>query len=133
MGFLDKAKEAAEKAMASAQQAAQQGQAKVGAYQQGKSENELYRTLGEAFYREQRSGGDRLAVQGALDALDAHMTAAAAAAQAAADQAAAQAAAQSSAPAQAWPAAPAPGAPAAPSAPPASAPATGGNFTLDDL
>jgi hypothetical protein len=129
MGFLDKAKEAAEKAMASAQQAAQQGQAKVGAYQQGKSENELYRNLGEAFYREQRSGGDRQSVQASLDALDAHMAAAAAAAQAAADQAAAQAAAQSTAPAPSWQ--PAPGAPAA--APPSSAPATSGNFTLDDM
>jgi hypothetical protein len=137
MGFLDKAKEAAEKAMASAQQAAQQGQAKVGSYQQGRSEKELYSTLGEAFYREQRSGGDRQAVQAALDALDAHVAAAAAAAQAAADQAAAHAAGQAAAPgAAAWPAAPAPGAPTPPppsAGPPGGAPAASGNFTLDDL
>jgi hypothetical protein len=122
MGFLDKAKEAAEKAMA-------QGQAKVGSFQQGRSETELYKTLGEAFYNEQRHGGDRGAVQAGLDALDAHMAAAAAAAQAAAAQ---QAAAQAAAPAQSY------GAPAqqAYTPPPASASgtaATGGDFTLDDL
>ncbi len=123
MGFLDKAKEAAEKAMA-------QGQAKVGSFQQGRSEAELYKTLGEAFYHEQRHGGDRAAVQSGLDALDAHMAAAAAATQAAAAQ---QAAAQAATPAQSY------GAPAAQQAYPPSpaaasgAAATGGDFTLDDL
>src|SRR5690348_13407638 len=76
MGFLDKAKEAAASAMA-------QGQAKVGAYQQGRNETELYRALGEAFYREQRQGGDRDAVTGALSALDSHFAQVAAAAAAA--------------------------------------------------
>jgi hypothetical protein len=124
MGFLDKAKEAAEKAMA-------QGQAKVGSFQQGRSEAELYKTLGEAFYNEQRSGGDRAAVQAGLDALDAHMAAAAAAAQAAAAQ---QAANQAAAPPAQGYGAPAPQQTYTP--PPASAAgtaATSGDFTLDDL
>jgi hypothetical protein len=119
MGFLDKAKEAAEKAMA-------QGQAKVGSFQQGRSEAELYKTLGEAFYNEQRNGGDRGAVQAGLDALDAHMAAAAAAAQAAAAQQAATAQTYSAPPPQqtfGGPTPPAAGSPAT----------TGGDFTLDDL
>jgi hypothetical protein len=120
MGLLDKAKGAAMGAMAQAQQAAQQGQAKVGAYQQGRSEADLYKSLGEAFYREQRHGGDQESVGNALGALDAHFAAAA--------QAAAQA------PAQQWQggAAPAAGQPYTP--PPSSGAApTGGNFTLDDV
>src|SRR5579884_2409909 len=72
MGLLDKAKVAATAAMASAQQAAQQGQAKVGAYQQSRSEAEMYRALGEAVYQEQRHGGDPAAVTAAIEALDTH-------------------------------------------------------------
>jgi hypothetical protein len=122
MGFLDKAKEAAEKAMA-------QGQAKVGSFQQGRSEAELYKTLGEAFYNEQRHGGDRGAVQAGLDALDTHMAAAAAAQAAAAQQAASQAAA----PAQTY-SAPGPQQTYTPPAAPTAGPATTtGDFTLDDL
>ena len=109
MGFLDKAKATATAAVA-------QGQAKVGAIQQSRSEHELQRTLGEAVYRQQRQGGDQAAVDAALVALDEHF---AQVAQAAAAQAAA-------APA------PAPGQPAAP--PSASQPTTeAGNFTLDDM
>ena len=123
MGFLDKAKEAAEKAM-------QQGQAKVGSYQQGRSESELYRTLGEAFYSEQRGTGDRQAVQAGLDAVDAHFAAIAAAAAAGAQPSAAQ-------PPAAPPASSGQGAPASTASPGApTAPggtASGGNFTLDDL
>jgi hypothetical protein len=109
MGFLDKAKATATAAVA-------QGQAKVGAIQQSRSEHELQRNLGEAVYRQQRQGGDQASVDTALAALDDHF---AQVAQAAAAQAAA-------APA------PTPGQPPAPA--PASPPATdAGNFTLDDM
>jgi hypothetical protein len=109
MGFLDKAKATATAAVA-------QGQAKVGAIQQSRSEHELHRTLGEAVYRQQRHGGDQAAVDAALAALDEHF---AQVAQAAAAQAAA---------------APAP-APGQPAAPPSTSPPTteAGNFTLDDM
>jgi hypothetical protein len=112
---MDKAKEAALRAKDSAQQMAQQGQAKVAAVQQSRSEGELYRALGEAVYREQRSGGDHSAVDAAIEALDQHFATASAA----------------SAPAPAAPAVP----PAsAPQPPPAGAPGQpSGDFTLDDL
>jgi hypothetical protein len=117
MGLLDKAKASATAAMA-------QGQAKVGAFQQGRSDSELYKALGEAFYREQRQGGDHEATVAALVAVD---TAIAQAAQAAAAQPAPYQ--QSAAPYQ-QPAAP--GQPYTP--PPASGTApTAGNFTLDDM
>jgi hypothetical protein len=80
MGLMDKAKEAALQAKVQAQQLAQQGQAKVASVQQGRSENELLRALGDAYFNEQRRGGDHGAVVAALAALDAHHTAAAAAA-----------------------------------------------------
>jgi hypothetical protein len=121
MGLLDKAKASATAAMA-------QGQAKVGAFQQGRSETELHRALGEAFYREQRQGGDHQATVDALVALDTHL------AQAAQAAAAAQPAPYQAPPAQAAPYQPAPGQPYTPppaSAPPAATP--GGNFTLDDM
>lgn len=130
MGFLDKAKEAAAGAVANAQQMAQQGQAKLDGYQSGKSEGELYRALGEAFFAEQRRGADRSGVIAALAALDEHF-AAAAAAQAAQPAPAAAAPAYGAAPP---PYGATPGAPA-PAAPPTSGAATApaGNFTLDDL
>ena len=108
MGFLDKAKATATAAVA-------QGQAKVGAIQQSRSEHELHRALGEVVYRQQRHGGDQAAVDAALVALDEHF---AQVAQAAAAQAAA---------------APAPGQPATP--PPSTTQPTTqpGNFTLDDM
>jgi hypothetical protein len=120
MGLLDKAKASATAAMA-------QGQAKVGAFQQGRSESELYKALGEAFYREQRQGGDHEATVAALVAVD---NALAQAAQAQAAQAAAQPAPYQQPASYQQPAAP--GQPYTP--PPASgaAPATG-NFTLDDM
>lgn len=74
MGFLDKA---LEKTKATATQAMQQGQAKVSAYQQSRTEADLYRTLGEATYRAQRHGGDQAAVDAALAALDSHFAQAA--------------------------------------------------------
>jgi hypothetical protein len=117
MGLMDKAKEAALRAKDSAQQMAQQGQAKVQAAQQNRSEGELYRALGEAVYRAQRGGGDQAAVDAAFAALDQHIAAAPPVAPAA------------------------PGADTvgdAPPVPPASAPqppqpAPTGDFTLDDL
>ena len=122
MGLLDKAKASATSALA-------QGQAKVGAFQQGRSESELYKALGEAFYREQRQGGDHEATVAALVAVD---NALAQAAQAAAAQAAAAQPAPYQQPAAPYQQPAAPGQPYTP--PPASgaAPATG-NFTLDDL
>ena len=78
MGLMDKAKEAAMQAKASAEKLAQQGQAKVAEVQQHRSEAELYRTLGEAYYAEQRRGGNHEAVVAALDALDQHFASAAA-------------------------------------------------------
>lgn len=79
VGFLDKA---LEKTKATATQAMQQGQAKVSAYQQSRTEAELYRTLGEATYRAQRHGGDQAAVDAALAALDSHFAQAASSADA---------------------------------------------------
>lgn len=76
MGFLDKAKEAAEKAMAATQQAAQQGQAKIGEMQAAKSDGDLLKALGEAYYDEQRSGGGHDAVEAALAAVEEHRAAA---------------------------------------------------------
>ena len=117
MGLLDKAKASATAAMA-------QGQAKVGAFQQGRSESELYKALGEAFYREQRQGGDHEGTVAALVAVD---TALAQAAQAAAAQPAPY-----QQPAAPYQQPPAPGQPY--TSPPASGTApTAGNFTLDDM
>jgi uncharacterized membrane protein len=113
MGFLDKAK-------ATATQAMQQGQAKVGQMQQSRQESELYKTLGEAVYQEQRQGGDHAAVEAALTALDTHF---------------AQVAQAAAAAATSGPAAPTqPGGPvAAPTPPSQQATPPAGNFTLDDM
>jgi hypothetical protein len=75
---MDKAKEAALQAKAKAGHVAQQGQAKVAEIKESREESELYRTLGEAVYQEQRKGGDHAAVETALTALDAHFASAAA-------------------------------------------------------
>ncbi len=112
MGFMDKAKEAALQAKASAEKMAQQGQAKVATMQESRSVAELYRALGEALYAEQRHGGDRAAVGAALDALDQHFAAAGTAAAAG----------------KATPAGPA----ATPTAAPPAAPPAG-DFTIDDV
>lgn len=125
MGFLDKAKDAAMQAKAQVEQAAQQGQAKVNTYQQGRADGDVYRTLGQAFYAEQRQGGNRDAVVAALSAVDAHLAAGAAAS-------------AGSAPTPAWTPQPAGGATNPPPAGPTTsatapvAPPPGG-FTLDDL
>jgi hypothetical protein len=101
MGFLDKAKAATTAAM-------QQGQAKVEAIQQSRTEADLYRNLGEASYRAQRQGGDQAAVDAAFVALDAHFAAVQAAAASAASTV------------------PPPATGAQPTQP-------AGNFTLDDM
>jgi hypothetical protein len=126
MGFMDKAKQAALQAKEQAQHVAQQGQAKVASAQQSRNVGELHRALGEAYYGEQRHGGDHAAVVAALAALDEHFAQASAAAQPAAPQ-------SDGTPGPAAPAAPAPT--DAPAAPPAASPAPppAGNFTLDDL
>lgn len=117
MGFMDKAKQAAMQAKESAQQIAQQGQAKVASVQESRSVGELYKNLGEAVYRAQRQGGDQAAVDAALAALDQHF---------------AQAAAASPSPGSAPPpVAPTEGMTPPPPAPPATPPA--GDFTLDDI
>ena len=116
MGFMDKARDAALKATAQAQQVAQQGQAKMQAAQQGKSEAHLLQALGQAVYSVHRSGGDPAAVDAALDALDAHYSSVTAGPPAATGYGDGTAAA-------------APGGSAAPTAPAAPA----GDFTLDDL
>jgi hypothetical protein len=72
MGILDRAKEAANQALAATQQAAEKGQTKVTAMQQGRAESQLYSTLGAAFYAEQRHAGPTQGVVDALAALDAH-------------------------------------------------------------
>jgi hypothetical protein len=72
MGFLDKAKEAANQALVATQQAAEKGQTKVAAMQAGRTEGQLYTALGSAFYAEQRHSGPTQAVVDALAALDAH-------------------------------------------------------------
>ena len=120
MGFMDKAKQAAMQAKESAQHVAQQGQAKVASVQESRNVGELHKALGEAFYNEQRRGGDHDAVVAALTALDEHY------AQATAQPAAAPAPTEAAAPP---PVAGEP--PAPPATPPAAPPA--GNFTLDDL
>lgn len=131
MGFMDKAKEAALKAQASAQQAAAQGQAKLAAYQAqqgapggvgtgtaagGSDLERAYAALGRAFYAEQRQGGAREAVVAALAAVDA-------------------AVAVPGAPTWDTPVTPTPGAvPGGPvGAPPPPGAVQAGNFTLDDL
>jgi ribosome recycling factor len=58
MTFLDKAKVAAEKAAARAQQGVQQGQAKLDAIQTKRRADALLRELGAAYYAEQRRGAD---------------------------------------------------------------------------
>ena len=73
MGLMDKARQAAQQAAAMAQEGLSQGQAKIEALQVQRTGNELLRQLGEAFYAEQRTVGDREAVVRALAAVDQHI------------------------------------------------------------
>ncbi|MDQ1485520.1 MAG: hypothetical protein QOJ62_1213 [Actinomycetota bacterium] len=72
MTLFDKAKVAAEKAAARAQQGMQQGQAKLDAIQTKRRADALLRELGAAYYAEQRHDGGHEPVERALAALDAH-------------------------------------------------------------
>lgn len=78
MGLMDKARDAALQARDSAEKLAQQGEAKVAEVQHWWSGAQLYRALGEAYYAEQRRGGNHEAVVAALTALDRHFAAEAA-------------------------------------------------------
>lgn len=72
-GFLDKAKEQAGKAREQAQRGLQQGKDKLGDVQAQRHGTELLRGLGAAYYRMERGGGSGQDVEGALQALDAHI------------------------------------------------------------
>ncbi len=72
MTFLDKAKLAAEKAAAKAQQGVHQGQVKLDAMQAKRKADALLRELGAAYYAEQRHDGLHEPVERALAALDEH-------------------------------------------------------------
>lgn len=138
MGFMDKAREAAQQATAKAQQGLTQGQHKLDEVQASRAADALLRDVGAAFYAEQRSGGSHEAVEATLGAVDAHV---------AVHGPLGQTGSGSAEHAQPWPAQP--GAPAGPSsagppAGPSSGPSAGppagpagspppGGFTLDDL
>ena len=144
MGFMDKAREAAQQATAKAQQGLAQGQAKIDEVQTTRAADGLLRDLGAAFYAEQRSGGSHEAVVAALAAVDAHVAEHGPVGKAgpAPSDASPQPPGPSSAPAGmpsgGAPAAPPAGPPSGmPSAGPPTEPAAGppptGGFTLDDL
>ncbi len=133
MGFMDKAREAAQQATTKAQQGLAQGQAKIDEVQTTRAGDGLLRDLGAAFYAEQRSGGSHEAVVAALGAMDAHVAAhgplGAGSSQPAPPpptQPGAPAASPSAGPVGEPPAGSPPGSPTA-------GPATSGGFTLDDL
>ncbi|MGW1374370.1 hypothetical protein ACWD6P_08830 [Streptomyces sp. NPDC002446] len=65
-GFLDRAKEQAQKGLA-------QGRQKVDEVQQHRHGNELLRKLGAAYFAERRGSGSAEATQDALNALEAHV------------------------------------------------------------
>jgi hypothetical protein len=75
MGFMDKAREAAQQATTKAQQGITQGHAKFDEVQASRAADALLRKLGAAYYAEQRKGGSHDAVVAALSALDAHVAA----------------------------------------------------------
>jgi len=126
MGFMDKAREAAQQATAKAQQGLAQGQAKLDEVQTSRAADGLLRDVGAAFYAEQRSGGSHEAVVTALGALDAHVAAHGPLGKA--EPVSPEVATQSPAP----PGTPAGSPSATPPADPSAGPAAGG-FTLDDL
>lgn len=67
-GFLDRAKEQAQSALA-------QGKEKVEEVQAQRAGNDLLRKLGAAYYAERRGSGGPEATQKALSALEAHISA----------------------------------------------------------
>lgn len=126
MGFLDKAKEAAQKAAATAQQQVstmqQQSAANKASGISTGSRDALLRDLGAAYVALKKGEGSQEAVDAALAAVEAHDT---------------QFANMGSLDDLNTPAGSAPSAPqngASPEAPPTGAPAApAGNFTLDDM
>src|SRR5690348_15064435 len=71
--FLDRARVAAERAKAAAQQGMQQGQARLDALAAKRRGELLLRDLGAAYYAEQRHEGSHEAVVRALAVLDSHV------------------------------------------------------------
>ncbi|BCK68661.1 MULTISPECIES: hypothetical protein [Streptomyces] len=67
-GFLDRAKEQAQKGLA-------QGKQKVDEVQQNRAGTELLRKLGAAYFAERRGSGSPEATQDALNTLEAHVNA----------------------------------------------------------
>ncbi|MCT2591830.1 hypothetical protein LHJ74_18325 [Streptomyces sp. N2-109] len=65
-GFLDKAKEQAQRGLA-------QGKEKVGEVQAQRAGHDLVRKLGAAYYAEQRGNGSAAQVQQALAAVEQHI------------------------------------------------------------
>lgn len=65
-GFLDKAREQAQRGLS-------QGKEKVGEVQAQRAGNDLLRKLGAAYYAEQRGNGSPAQVQQALAALEQHI------------------------------------------------------------
>lgn len=65
-GFLDRAKEQAQRGLA-------QGKEKVEEVQAQRQGNDLLRRLGSAYYSEQRGSGSAAEVQQALSALEQHI------------------------------------------------------------
>lgn len=74
MGFLDKARDAAQQALSQAQQGVAQGQTKLDELQTKRAVDGFYRDLGAAFYAEQREGGPRQAVVDALGDVDRYIS-----------------------------------------------------------
>ncbi|WP_016907486.1 MULTISPECIES: hypothetical protein [Streptomyces] len=65
-GFLDRAKEQAQRGIS-------QGKEKVEEVQAQRAGNELLRALGQAYYEQQRSNGSAEAVQGSMVRLEQHI------------------------------------------------------------
>ena len=135
MGFMDKAREAAQQAATKAQQGVAQGQAKLDEVQTARAWDKLLRDLGTSCYAEQRSGGPHQAVVAALSALDAHVAANGPLGQAGAGSSAPQFPADPGAPAGSPSAGPPAGSPSAgpPAGSPSAGPPTPGGHTHNDL
>jgi hypothetical protein len=69
---MDKARPAAQKALAQVKRGLDRGQAKLQELAERRRHDQLLRDLGEAYYAEQRGEGDHDAVARAIAALDAH-------------------------------------------------------------
>jgi hypothetical protein len=133
MGFMDKAREAAQQATAKAQQGIAQGQAKIDDVQTSRAADGLLREVGAAFYAEQRSGGSHEAVVAALGAVDAHVAAHGPLGQAGQTGQTGQGSTEAKPQSSAQPGTPAGSPGGTPPAEPSADPPASGGFTLDDL